>query len=76
MPRFHFPLQRLLEHRERITLEKQRAVGELERSRRQIEDAIQRQQRSVMSAKSDLRALLGSAEGPIDLRGAKLQANA
>lgn len=65
MARFKFGLQRLLDHRERLEQEKQKAVAELERQRVQLEGRIREHQRSIVDTRSELRqALLGERLGP------------
>jgi flagellar biosynthesis chaperone FliJ len=78
MARFKFGLQRLLDHRERIEQEKQKAVAELERQRVLLEGRIREHQRAIVETRSQLRhALLGERLGapevvPAHLRGREL----
>lgn len=76
MPAFRFPLQALLEHRARIERDHQIRVAQAERERVEAEEEVRRKQRSIVAIKQDLREALSPGAGAIDLRGARLQANA
>jgi len=55
MPRFRFRLEPLLTARRHVERTKQRAVGELERQRLELEDTLRRQQRFITEGKGALR---------------------
>jgi flagellar export protein FliJ len=82
MKRFVFNLQAVLEQRAALEEIEQRKVATLERERMAIEDRIRGYQKSIISAKSDLRAQLetgASAGGPpraVSLGAVRLQAAA
>ncbi len=73
MPRFRFPLQPVLDLRQREEDARQKAVAELDQERRRIEDGLRRRQRSIAEARDDVRTGL---IGPIDPQGLRSQANA
>src|SRR5437868_3972080 len=56
MPRFRFKLQAVLDHREMVEEERQRAVAMLERERVRLEDVIRECQRSIENEQGELRA--------------------
>lgn len=58
MPVFHFQLEPLLRVRCQRERERQRDVAVLENRRRELEEALRRQQRLVLSGKHDLRESL------------------
>lgn len=76
MARFRFPLQALLQARERAERDEQVAFGVLEQDRlalrRQLDDA----QAMIERAQQDARALLDPQAGIVDLRAARRQAHA
>jgi flagellar protein FliJ len=72
VPRFRFRLQAVLEHREMVEQERQRAVAALERDRVRLEEVIRGCQREIERERDELRAGLGSG----DIRAAKLQSAA
>lgn len=72
MPRFRFRLQAVLEHREMVEQERQRAVAALERDRVRLEQVIRDCQREIERERDELRAGLGNG----DIRAAKLQSAA
>ncbi len=76
MAKYRFPLQALLEHRSRIERDRQISVARAERDRVLAEDEVRGRQRAIVSIKGDLRDALSPGKGPIDLRHARLQANA
>lgn len=76
MARFRFPLQALLEHRHRIERDHRVAVARAEQARLEAENEVRAHQRSIVSIKSDLREALAPGAGAINLREARLQANA
>ena len=76
MAKFRFPLQALLEHRARIERDHRVGVAVAERARVEAEDEVRARQRSIISIKSDLREALSPGAGPVNLREARLQANA
>jgi flagellar export protein FliJ len=73
MAKFRFSLQSVLEMRQREERELMVAVAEIERDRRQLEDALRECQGRVQAAKSDIREQLTPVEGGI---GAARQAEA
>lgn len=75
MAGFKFKLQPVLEMREREEREKKLALAELERERMWIENRIRGYQRNIETEQSSLAQMLGT-QGGVDLRGARLQANA
>tara|TARA_R110000744_G_scaffold100494_1_gene193832 strand:+ start:85 stop:546 length:462 start_codon:yes stop_codon:yes gene_type:complete len=72
---FRFKLQPVLEMREREEREKKLALVELERERMELENRIRGYQRNIETEQSSLAQMLGT-QGGVDLRGARLQANA
>ena len=63
--------------REREEREKKRALAEIERERRVLEDRIRGYQRNIEIEQAGLAEMLvSSGGGGIDFRGARLQANA
>lgn len=79
MVRFRFNLQALLDQRSHVERQKQLAVAAIERQRADVQDQISARQAEIRSHKDDLRALLAplrQGEGGVDLRTARLQANA
>ncbi|MDF1868760.1 MAG: flagellar export protein FliJ [Phycisphaerales bacterium] len=75
MAGFKFKLQPVLEMREREEREKKLALADLERERMWIENRIRGYQRNIETEQSSLAQMLGT-QGGVDLRGARLQANA
>ena len=73
MPRFRFPLQPVLDLRQREEDARQKAVAELDQERRRIEDGLRRRQQSITQAREDVRTGL---VGAIDPQGLRSQANA
>lgn len=61
MPRFVFPLQAVLEHRQRLEKDKMRAVADLERQRADIQARIRACQGAMASEQDLLRAQLAGA---------------
>lgn len=59
MARFRFRLQPVLEQREMIEREKQRAVGQLERERLLLEEAIRSTHAAIEREQGELRLTLG-----------------
>lgn len=59
MARFRFKLQPVLEHREMIEREKQRAVGHLERERRRLEETLRTTHAAIEREQGELRQTLG-----------------
>lgn len=76
MARFRFPLAALLEHRSRVEKDHRVAVARAEQARLEAERAVRAQQQSIISIKNDLREALSPGSGSINLREARLQANA
>lgn len=76
MPRFRFSLEPVLEQRRRAEERCQLAVAELERQRIDIEGAIRACQNGIVREKADLRAALGTGQGRVALRDARMQAAA
>jgi flagellar protein FliJ len=72
MPRFKFQLQSVLEHREVIERQKQRAVAELEVQRVRLENLIRECQRGLVAEAAALRECLGAS----NIRGVRQQAAA
>ena len=72
MPRFVFKLQSVLEHRERIEQQKQRAVAEVEMERVRLEGFIREYQQGIRRESDAMRERLGAA----DIRGVRQQAAA
>lgn len=58
MPRFRFELQAVLEQREMIEQQKQKAVAELEAHRLDIEAVIRAHQRTIADERAEQRTLL------------------
>lgn len=75
MARFIFTLQPVLEMREREEEQKKTVLAQLETNRLQIEDRIRGYQQNIELEQSSLAQMLVGKDG-IDLRGARLQANA
>ncbi|MEQ9206918.1 MAG: flagellar export protein FliJ [Phycisphaerales bacterium] len=75
MAGFKFKLQPVLEMREREEREKKLALADLERERMWIENRIRGYQQNIETEQSSLAQMLGT-QGGVDLRGARLQANA
>ncbi len=75
MAGFKFKLQPVLEMREREEREKKLALAELGRERMWVENRIRGYQRNIETGQSSLAQMLGT-QGGVDLRGARLQANA
>lgn len=73
MPRFRFPLQPVLDLRQREEDAKQKVVAEIDRERRRIEDGLRRRQRAISEAREDVRTGL---VGALDPQGLRTQANA
>ncbi|MCA9281357.1 MAG: flagellar FliJ family protein [Phycisphaeraceae bacterium] len=76
MAKFRFPLQALLEHRSRIERDHRVLVAQAERARVDAENEVRSRQQSIVSIKDDLREALSPEAGSINLREARLQANA
>lgn len=76
MPRFRFPLRAVLEQRERVERDHRVAVAQAEKARVEAENQVRAHQRSIVSIKNDLREALAPGSGAINLREARLQANA
>ena len=72
MPRFRFNLEVLLEQRERIEQQKQRAVAELELQRLRIEETIRMHQQRITHERLQQRSLLLAG----DVGGARSQSAA
>lgn len=72
MAKFRFRLQAVLDHREMVEQQKQKAVAELEGHRVRLEERIRECQRSIAAEKAGQRSMLGSA----DILGARRQASA
>jgi len=72
---FRFKLQPVLEMREREEREKKLVLAEFERERMELENRIRGYQRNIETEQSSLAQMLGT-QGGVDLRGARLQANA
>jgi flagellar FliJ protein len=70
--KFRFRLQAVLDHREMVEQQKQKAVAELEGHRVRLEERIRECQRSIAAEKAGQRSMLGSA----DILGARRQASA
>ena len=63
MPRFRFRLEPVLEARRRTEQGRQRAVADLERQRRELEDTLRRHQQFITSGKQSLATqLVGSIQ--------------
>ncbi len=75
MPRFVFRLQPVLEMREREEQDKKLALAELQRERLTLESMIRGYQRNIETEQASLASMLTNSAG-VDLRGARLQANA
>ena len=75
MPRFRFPLQAVLDQREREERERRVAVARLEAERRGLEDALRSRQDGIRRVKGELREALGPGK-PIDAGGLRLQVGA
>lgn len=75
MPRFIFKLQPVLDMREREEQDKKRILAELERERLGLESRIRSCQINIETEQASLASMLGRS-GSVDLRGARLQANA
>ena len=77
MAKFRFRLEPVLEQRRAAEKERQREVATLERERLALEDELRRRQSGIVSAREDLRAVLGTGEAGrgavIDLAGVRLQ---
>jgi flagellar FliJ protein len=69
MARFRFELQAVLEHRERIEQERQRAVAEIEAQRVALEDVIRRCQQGLVQERDAMREMLAAS----DIRGVRCQ---
>ncbi len=76
MKPFRFPLQPLLEYRERIERDHRVAVARAEADRRSIESSLADSQDTIAGCKLDLREALGAGGGPVDLRSVRLQSTA
>ncbi|MGP1346397.1 MAG: flagellar export protein FliJ [Phycisphaerales bacterium] len=74
MARFVFALQPLLEQRERAEGEAQRAVAEIERERRALEERLRAVQGHLSRGRSDVRSALGA--GVVSIGDVRLQAQA
>jgi flagellar protein FliJ len=72
MPRFRFNLQAVLDHREMIEEEKQKAVALLEIERARLEALIREYQRGILHEKSEMKASLRLG----DIRAVRLQSGA
>ncbi len=73
MPRFVFQLEPLLRARKHQEEAHQRAVAQIERQRRELEDTLRRHQRAIAGGKEGLRDML---TGPLDLRSLRGSAGA
>lgn len=76
MAKFRFPLRAVLEQRERIERDHRIAVAQAEQTRLQAEREVRAYQQSIVSIKNDLREALAPGSGAVNLREARLQANA
>ncbi|MCA9310136.1 MAG: flagellar export protein FliJ [Phycisphaerales bacterium] len=76
MARFRFPLQAVLDLREREEQEQQRAVAEVESERRELERRLAEFQRAISGCKAHLRQTLGPGHGAVNTGAARLQMNA
>src|SRR5262245_41080180 len=72
MPRFRFALQPVLDHREMIEEQKQRAVAVLEAQRVRLEETIRDHQRGITPERQEMRASLRAG----NLRAVRLQSGA
>ena len=72
MARFRFQLQAVLDHREMIEQQKQRAVAEIESQRVRLEHLIRGYQRGIVRERDELKRRLSE----VDFRGVRLQAAA
>lgn len=72
MPRFRFKLQAVLDHREMLEQQKQKAVAELEMSRVRLEGVIRGCQEGIVAERSDMRQRLTAG----DVHGARRQSAA
>jgi flagellar FliJ protein len=62
LAKFRFKLQAVLDHREMVEQERQRAVASLERERARLENVIRDCQRSIVAEKAGLRAGLRAGD--------------
>ena len=76
MARFRFPLQAVLDVREREEQAQQRAVAVMEAERRELERRLTEFQRSITGCKDHLREALKPGGGPVNPGTARLQMNA
>ena len=75
MRKFVFKLRPVLELRERVEEEKQRAVALLERERVELEDRLRTVQQSIDGARSEQRDML-AAGAAVQVHGVRFQAGA